>query len=968
MSSLFNAMFFRRLLTISMIWAFALITLGAASQPVLSDLRRVTWVDGAWYAALGTSLYTSKDGRNWSERAELPDRANALAGGEGRLLVAGRDYVAELSTDQPTGIKVHELKGDWVSLCGDGPVWAAVDSRGRISSAAAKDEIITLGEGLRMSDLECSEGGSWWAVGSKDGQGVVFNAPIPEGPWRMVTATTLPPLLHVIIHNGSPILLSASGTAFEPGPFDGWLEIGTFGRLGNETPLEAVATAKDGLVVLMRDGIVRSLDGQAWARATYHEDEYQARSVVAVDGGACLVRLSPDNPESGLRITPISTLQVPIPLPIVKRPGVPPTLVSKLIDWDRNLAMAADKVTRSAASTLFLRATAEEMKAMPEVERTAWFQRISRRLPPTLLRQLSAAPGTDSPDALETEEEEMHIHPPLFDFDLMRQRAANGSPGARLDLAVAYLHGAGVRSDRSAAEFWLGWAHDDVPTFPTLDQLELHAASLEQLRELASHGSTWAQVLLGDHHREGGLVEMDFSEAAKWYRQAAALGNYDAMTTLGELHLLGWGVERNAAAALALFSEPARSNHPLALYNFGRCFELGAAVVRDRDRALHYYAQSGEMGEPRSLRKLADYSIKKGDTEEARRLLGHAAEAGDREAARRIEALDQGSYVPAEVESYSRSTLRAAAFDLEARIAQARQGDGAACYDVSWAASTGSGMYPNTRYAMWWLERATKAGIRVPAEDDVPGWISLAEAGSLVAQANVAEFLLAGQHVPENPGRARRYFLQAAQGGHFSAQGRLGILLREGVGGPANREEGLQWLEKAAANGDPAASYELASALSTGDGVDLNLARSLELFRKAAAGGVRRAQLDLAFLIASEQVKAPKDEASAWYLALAGLEPVTCPPETAAARILELARQGNGSAQAVWAVLLRIGFGTPVDTVEATAWSLLAETQDANFYALSWYSENGDAPRAAERAAELKREIAAKTVPSGTGG
>ncbi|MDX2186862.1 MAG: tetratricopeptide repeat protein [Opitutaceae bacterium] len=157
----------------------------------------------------------------------------------------------------------------------------------------------------------------------------------------------------------------------------------------------------------------------------------------------------------------------------------------------------------------------------------------------------------------------------------------------------------------------------------------------------------------------------------------------------------------------------------------------------------------------------------------------------------------------------------------------------------------------------------------------------------------------------------------------------------------------------------PYATFLLAQAFANGEGVPLDPKRALELYRKAAVAGVHRAQVDLAFLIASGQVPAAQtSEASAWYLLLCGEEGLACEPEEAFRRIEALALKGRAEAQGILAVMLRLGFGTKPNSIEATAWTQIAEEQRANLYALDWYADVDDKPEEAKvRADALRAKI-----------
>ncbi len=957
-------------------WLFLVVTQGWSSEaPVFADARLVVRSPQGWFAAAGAALYSSDGVSPWQLWREAPTRIRLLTLSEGQPLAAGRGFLL-------TAAQSHALAGETVGLAGPAHAVLALTQQGQVTCVRGEslNALASLPSGWRYTALCWSEDTGWLAAGSRAGGSALWRLTELEGAWRAVEGGPLPPVQHLVATNGIVLAFSSTGALHRSAPLGRWLEVEGWARLTDAAPAQVLASPQDGFVAVLNNGVVRSWDGHLWSRLTFNDENTPLTSIASTPEGLSLLTLGTGGNHPQIETTLLRDLAIPGFATASARDLAPSdSLSSAIATWDRTLVESQDARERLESSLQLLRT--HHASGQARRDSVAWWHRAAQRLgrlqpsfettKPFLdaLFQIYQLRVTLSPEReAATEATQPEEHPALFPLELTRQRAGNGQVGAMIDLAVAYGHGAGLRTDPHSAQFWYDWAREIDPSVPPLASFGREPLTPATLQKLTDAGSTWAAVLLGDSFREGRDVEMDFSAAAVAYRRAASLGSYDGAVALGELYLLGWGVDKDPATALALFADPGRALHPAALYQLGRCYEWGAGVAPDLTKAYLHYQRAAALGDRRAARKAADFCLLgRGcapDPEEALHWLRLASENGDAEAERRLDRLLAGNYEPVLPEPYDALEKAPAVFNLEARLAQARAGDAAAAYDFGLAARNGWGMYPNSRYALWWWQRATALGWQQPeAEADAALALrQMAEQGSLAAAYDLAESWLDQEALR---GLGRQWLARAAQGGHFPAQARWGEVLLQGIAGPAEPAEGLRWLKRAAAAGSPLGQYHLAVALASGQGGELDPPRALPLYRQSALAGYFPAQVDIAFILATGQIKGgDRREASAWYLALAGLHGVVCPPDTAAREIRAKAETEPGMARGVWAVLQKVGFGTPVDPVGAAAWSRLAEETKSNLYALAWY-EDGTKPEEIEAylARWRDRALAVETPP-----
>ena len=119
-----------------------------------------------------------------------------------------------------------------------------------------------------------------------------------------------------------------------------------------------------------------------------------------------------------------------------------------------------------------------------------------------------------------------------------------------------------------------------------------HVLTQEQanfIKELnaARSGNMHSQFNLAMKYASGDGVEKNFTEAARWFREAANRGHSNAKVNLGILYKEGKGVNQNYSEAVKLFQQA--GNNPYAIANLGLMYEEGKGVAKDINKAKNLY-------------------------------------------------------------------------------------------------------------------------------------------------------------------------------------------------------------------------------------------------------------------------------------------------------------------------------------------------------------------------------------------
>ena len=511
--------------------------------------------------------------------------------------------------------------------------------------------------------------------------------------------------------------------------------------------------------------------------------------------------------------------------------------------------------------------------------------------------------------------------PAIMDIDLLRARAAAGDAGAAYDLSQIYDRGEGAMMNFFAFSFWkqeairLGFAD------PSTNERNPFKGFLDQ--ESNKTSAYWMLQKHGEFLR-GGDVKLsgphpDPSRATWALGEAAKLGCWEAMEQLAnDLHM-GSGDPDELAEALRLAEIAASRGNRAAIMRLGLLHLTGAGVARNRRLGADYLRLAAEQG---NLVGTAFHA----------KLLALGFYGADRVAEaeewiKRVEARNpkDAEFIRTRLASLGSSLLseRYAPqptsdpwMDNAARLRQAQVGDPAACEDVSYAYTGGSGFLIDPEIGNWWLARAQHLGWDPNADS-----MTMAKKGAIGAYGD-----------PEVINGLGDGYLDAAIAAGFipAMTNRAETLL--GTGNAADRASAMELYRKAAAMGSAFAAIELGKMLSGTD----NLAERLKYFEQASLAGdpVGHALCAMAFRQGSSWSEADRVRVLRALLRMAGVSTVGMPDATtdafrfrlAAARAIE-ARAETGAPRAMTARGFLIGMDRPqrdTDEIDAYAWARAA--------------------------------------------
>ena len=132
------------------------------------------------------------------------------------------------------------------------------------------------------------------------------------------------------------------------------------------------------------------------------------------------------------------------------------------------------------------------------------------------------------------------------------------------------------------------------------------ASHLASLRVEAENGNRQAQLLLGGAYEYGLGTNLDYRQAAEWYRKAADQELPEAQGKLGLFYLTGSGVERDYPAALYWFLRGATQGDVGAQVNLSYMYCHGVGVKRDLYEAFRWMSKAADHGLPIADSYLAD--------------------------------------------------------------------------------------------------------------------------------------------------------------------------------------------------------------------------------------------------------------------------------------------------------------------------------------------------------------------------
>lgn len=118
-----------------------------------------------------------------------------------------------------------------------------------------------------------------------------------------------------------------------------------------------------------------------------------------------------------------------------------------------------------------------------------------------------------------------------------------------------------------------------------------------ELTKHAEKGDCEAQFVLGAAFLAGDKVEQDYSQAAKWLRQAAELGHFAAQFNVALLLESGEnGVKRDPEGAVKWYLRSAEQGFMPAQLRLGEILDNGVGVAVSYEDAAKWYRKAAQQG------------------------------------------------------------------------------------------------------------------------------------------------------------------------------------------------------------------------------------------------------------------------------------------------------------------------------------------------------------------------------------
>ena len=147
-----------------------------------------------------------------------------------------------------------------------------------------------------------------------------------------------------------------------------------------------------------------------------------------------------------------------------------------------------------------------------------------------------------------------------------------------------------------------------LPLAQQTNSVPIKNVALKNLIVNAEKGDVASQSALGDCYYNGDGVEVNHSEAAKWYRKAAEQGDINAEFKLGAMYAtlyeVGKGVVRDYGEsikwyhkAVDQYRKAADQGVAVAQCSLGQIYRQGEIVPQDYSEAAKWYRKAAEQGE-----------------------------------------------------------------------------------------------------------------------------------------------------------------------------------------------------------------------------------------------------------------------------------------------------------------------------------------------------------------------------------
>lgn len=148
------------------------------------------------------------------------------------------------------------------------------------------------------------------------------------------------------------------------------------------------------------------------------------------------------------------------------------------------------------------------------------------------------------------------------------------------------------------------------------DESGMSAHELAETRLLAEWvGLPEEQFVLGNVYYRGDGVPKDYTEAAKWYREAADQGHAISQYMLGIMHDQGDGMLPDYIEAVAWYRKAAENGHIPAQLELGRKYAKGKGVPQNYAEAYVWFNLAAASGLESAMKERDKYARKLSNAE-----------------------------------------------------------------------------------------------------------------------------------------------------------------------------------------------------------------------------------------------------------------------------------------------------------------------------------------------------------------
>lgn len=124
-----------------------------------------------------------------------------------------------------------------------------------------------------------------------------------------------------------------------------------------------------------------------------------------------------------------------------------------------------------------------------------------------------------------------------------------------------------------------------------------YSAAYLKLLPLAQENDPSAQFLLGRMSDNGfGSVQLNTSEAFRWYQKAAAQGNGPGLFAVAKAYASGRGVAADPRQAIAFLTKAAKADYVPAIMTLAGLFQDGRGMEKNAVRAAEWERRAAEHG------------------------------------------------------------------------------------------------------------------------------------------------------------------------------------------------------------------------------------------------------------------------------------------------------------------------------------------------------------------------------------